>query len=215
MHPFSADQGLENLFASDCSSSLVSNNHTSNTLALQQEQVHKLWSSKRLNKSTPLIRSLWHDVSIHTADNIFSRPLGYKDSDSCPIDTNDNTTATHLYSELRKRLVQYCRDLRGPPRPGIFDPRDKQAPKPSFSDDVPPIDVIKSSLDTFYQTHRMGVPFIHLATFNVATLPCSMMLPILLLGLTHSKPRSTSSFLSTNITVCLVTQVLFIPLQAF
>lgn len=184
----------------------------------QVQRMRKLWRSQRSAPAARIGRSLWRHTVHHQADNIFARPVASSEKEPNPSTHNGACNSGWGMDETcRNLLIEFCRNLEDrfhdealadlTPHPQ----GDDSTAEPGNSIPVSPADgfptreVLDASLDTFFQCSYL--PFVHKATFDARTVPASLLLPMILIGLSSVYPGRSKVFVLSH------QKVRFFPLR--
>ncbi|CEI60009.1 unnamed protein product [Fusarium venenatum] len=145
----------------------------------QTQNLQRIWSRQRPKVPAPITNKLWSEVTMHKADNIFTKPqhdfnIGSYQFLGCKVD-----------HKCRNRLIQYCKDL------------DSSFSSSTTTNHIPmpAVDVLDSSLDFYFQFFHPVLPFIHKSTFNARSTPAPLLFAMCLVGLSYLHGIRTKDFL--------------------
>ena len=162
------------------------------------------WRSRQYFRCLPISQSLWKSVLHHGSSNIFSSTQGAENDDLLPIE--GHIPSPNSKDGVHDRMTAFCRELdknmfpedlttltpRSTPQASVSDIELESSSTCFLSDGLPTAEVLEAAVDVFFQ--RSSLPFIHKPTFDVGTVPDSLLLAMCLLGISSLYPERSRAF---------------------
>ncbi|KAJ5174160.1 uncharacterized protein N7482_000037 [Penicillium canariense] len=172
----------------------------------QVQRMRPLWRGHRPGPGVRVSPSLWRSVVQHQADSIFSRPDPSENGRAEPNSGSHGICGWGIDETCRMAMIDFCKDLEreiyvdsladftplSTSPESSSDAEHEQLMPVSSTDGFASIELIKASLDVFFQF--VHLPFLHKATFDAQTVSMSLLLPIHFIGLSSLYPERSKQF---------------------